>query len=184
MNNNQRPDHDDYKRDIRFDKLPEPSKMPYPGKRPSRFVLFLLMWVPGLGHMYMGLIKRGLFYFSALPLLIYFTVAIARVFPVFTIFTGFSIAALYAVSFFEGLAIRRDIIEGKAVADVIPNLRALAQNKLVRCILIAKLAIAVLHTVVSAIPMPLIVIAVILAAVFFLSKRGKKNDDKGSGDNQ
>ena len=179
--NNQKPDRNDYKYDIRFDKLPEPSRLPYPGKRPSRLVLFLLMGVPGLGHMYMGLIRRGLFFFSALPLLIYFTVSAARVFPFLTVFTGFSIAALYAVSFFESLAIRRDIVEGKEVMDTIPNVRALAKNKLLMAIIIIIVAISVLHTILSAIPHVVLVIAAVAAIAHFIGRRqGGKIDNDGN----
>ena len=177
MSNSQRPDHDDYKRDIRFDKLPEPSKLPYPGKRPSRMILFLLMWAPGLGHMYMGLIKRGLFFFSALPLLIYLTVLAPNT---FAIFTSFGISALYAVSFFEGLSIRRGIIEGKSFSDTIPDLRVFWKNKFVRVILIITLVFAVVDSVLSSFPPVLVIIAVVLAIVFIMSKHGKRGKDDGS----
>ena len=180
--NNQRPEqnHDDYKRDIRFDKIPEPSKLPYPGKRPSRLVLFLLMWAPGLGHMYMGLIRRGLFFFSALPLLIYLSVVLRNSFlPVPGVLAGFAIAALYAVSFFESLSLRRDIIEGKEVADRIPNLRGLLQNKLLVGGLAAVVVISILHAVLSALPWPAF-LAIGIAIFFIISnrkKRGKNSDD-------
>ncbi|MCL2415258.1 MAG: hypothetical protein FWD01_00430 [Defluviitaleaceae bacterium] len=125
-------ERDDYKYDIRFDNVAPPKSVisSRPIRKPSRLILFLLMWIPGLGHMYMGLIRRGLFYMSALPLLIYFTVALSRIAPIFTILTGFSIAALYFVSFFETFVIRRDIMAGKEIADIIPDLRSLLKIKI------------------------------------------------------
>ncbi|MCL2752889.1 MAG: hypothetical protein FWE44_01925 [Defluviitaleaceae bacterium] len=114
---------------------PPPPTMPYHGGRhmgvkvPSRFILFILAWLPGLGHMYMGLIRRGLFYMSATALSIFLTVQMFsnwRFFGFFGIFAAFSIAAVLAVSFFETLSLRRDIVMGKTIEDQLP---AFLKNK-------------------------------------------------------
>ncbi|MCL2350024.1 MAG: hypothetical protein FWC67_00955 [Defluviitaleaceae bacterium] len=132
---------DDYTRDKRVEQNntpPPPPPPPHHGhmpygshpyykpRKPSRFVLFILASLPGLGHMYLGLIRRGLFYVSASALSIFLTVQLAVNFTFFVIPAAFSIAVVYAVAFFESLAIRSDMVMGKEVADKLP---AFLQNK-------------------------------------------------------
>jgi len=112
---------------------PPPPTMPYHGgghytkvKIPSRFILFILACLPGLGHFYIGLIRRGLFYLSATAFAIFLTIQAAINLPLLLVFTVFSIVAVYAVAFFETLVIRRDIAAGKEVVDRLP---AFANNK-------------------------------------------------------
>ena len=135
-------DKNDYTRDTRAEApatSPPPSapphKMPYYGghmpkasgtKVPSRFALLILGCLPGLGHLYMGLIRRGLFYLSAAALAIFLNIQIAMHMPMFAIFTAFAIVAVYAVAFFESLVIRRDIAAGKELVDRLP---AFVNNK-------------------------------------------------------
>ena len=65
-------DKSDYTRDMREEKAPPtppppppPSYPPTPSKAHSRAILLILAFLPGLGHMYLGFIRRGLFYLSA-----------------------------------------------------------------------------------------------------------------------
>jgi len=175
MSNSQKPDQTDYKHDIRFDKVPEPTRLPRSGRSaPSSFVLLMLMFAPGLGHMYLGLIRRGLFYFSALPLLIYLTVTMGRFMPLMTIVTGLSIAALYAVSFFEGLMFRREIAAGKEIPDVIPNIGLLLKNKLFVCVIVILAALSLVRHVLSVIPFPVMPVIVIGIIVYLIVSRKDK----------
>jgi len=125
MSNN----NDDYKRDIRVDSAPHtdarpPYPMPMlPSNKPSRFWMFMLSFLPGLSHMYLGLIRRGLFYISLLAFTIFISVALLLpISGMFGIVMGFSIMTIYAVAFFEAFSIRRDIVMGKEVKDTIPSM--------------------------------------------------------------
>ena len=177
---------DDYKRDIRVDNVP-PGGAAHHGhaahshRRPSRFWLFALSFLPGLSHIYMGLIRRGLFYVSALPILIYLTVVFASNFGIFVLFPAFSIVALYAVAFFESFGIRRDIIMGKEVKDAIPNLGILGGNKVVIIALVVIFAVALGINIISSLPWYAWVILGIVAICYAPSVRRRK-DKKSSGD--
>ena len=133
---------DDYKRDIRLDDAPPDEMIPH--RRPSRFWLFVLSFLPGLSHIYMGLIRRGLFYISALAFVIFFTSVVVPRFSSLGIITGFSIIAIFAVSFFEAFSIRRDIIMGKEVKDTLPNLGIILRNKVFLVVIAVLFAISIL----------------------------------------
>ena len=181
---------DDYKRDIRVDNVP-PGEVPPPyypyaeycRKKPSRFWLFALSFLPGLSHIYMGLIRRGLFYISALPILIYLTVVFASNFGIFVLFPAFSIAALFAVSFFEAFSIRRDIIMGREVKDTIPNLGILGGNKVVIIALILIFALALGINILSSLPWYAWVILGVVAVVYAPIMRGKNKKNTQNDEN-
>jgi hypothetical protein len=153
--------------------MPPMPYSPYGTKRPSRFVIFILAFLPGLSHMYLGLIKRGLFYISAVALVLFLTVQFGSGgLASLTIFTGFATAALYAVAFFEAFSIRRDIIMGKEPSDVIPNF---VKNRTFLLIIAAMLVFVIVINVLSFIPFPLWLAAIAaLIVVFALRKNTKK----------
>ena len=164
-------DNDDYKRDIRAVTPPAEGPVPEPGRhyghvrRPSRFWLFMLSPLPGLGHMYLGLIRRGLFYVSALALLVFLTTTLAPSFLV--ILTGFSMAALFAVAFFETLVIRRDILMGKEVKDVVPNIGFLVKNKSLMAIVVVIMIVALGINIITSLRWYAWVVIGIVAVVYF-----------------
>ena len=138
-------------------------------RRPSRFILLLLAFFPGLGHMYLGLIRRGLFYLAGTAFLVFLTVQFAMTIPLMTILTGFSIFALMAVAFFEGFTLRRDMATGKEVADALPKF---ITNKTILVAIGAILVIAVLASIISSVSW--IVWAIVgVAVVIFASKKKK-----------
>ena len=171
---------DDYKRDIRLDSAPSDEKMPH--RRPSRFWLFVLSFLPGLSHIYMGLIRRGLFYISALPILIYVTVVFASNLGIFVLFPAFSIAALFAVAFFESFSIRRDIIMGKEVKDTIPNLGVFGGNKVVIIALAVIFALALGINILARLPWYAWLILGIIAVVYAPVARGKNRKKSSNGE--
>ena len=177
--------NDDYKRDIRFEGAPSPSEAHH-HRRPSRFWLFAFSFLPGLSHIYMGLIRRGLFYISALPILIYLTVVFASNFGVFVLFPAFSIAALFAVAFFESFGIRRDIIMGKEVKDNIPNFGMIGGNKVVFIALGIILAVALGVNILARLPWYAWLVLGIVAVCYapYLNgknrKKSSKNEDGGN----
>jgi len=189
MTNNQ---NDDYKRDIRQEQQPapppgsspSPPHMPYTYphahahahiKRPNRFLLFILSPLPGLGHMYMGLMRRGLFYIFALALIILLTVAIAP--SILVVLTSFAIAALFAMAFFEAFAIRRDIVMGKEAKDTLPNIAMFGggKNKALLAVLIFAFVVVLGINILTALPWyAWLVIGIV--AVCYLSMRHDKKE--------
>ena len=178
---------DDYKRDIRTDAAPPHPHYhtPHHARRPSRFWIFVLSFLPGLGHIYLGLIRRGLFYIAALALLSFLSVAVIPSFGPLGILTGFAMAALYAVSFFEAFGIRRDIIMGKEVKDTIPNIGPFGKSKNLLFVCVAIVAVSLAFNILAALPGPVWVVAGIVAVCYFYAKsegrksgKGKDNQDK------
>jgi len=177
-------DEHDYKRDIRLEspKTERPESAPPPTyhttttttRRPSRFMLLLFSPLPGLGHMYLGLIRRGLFYMFSLALLIFLTVVLAP--SLLVIFTSFAMAALAAVSFFEAFIIRRDMVMGKEIADTIPNLAFVGKNKTILAIAIAVLAVIVGINILGALPWYAWVVIGIVAVCYIGTKAPIKRD--------
>lgn len=169
-------DTSDYTKDNRAGASPPPPHYPYPmpygaaPRKPSRFLLFILSGcVPGLGHMYLGMIRRGLFYMAGIALLVFLTVQLAvnglgTLIPL----TGFGLFALYAVSFFESFIIRRDIVSGKEVSDTIPNF---VTDKRFLIGLGAVLALAVLSSIISAVPWFVWVVAGVVILIFSSKKK-------------
>jgi hypothetical protein len=177
---------DDYKRDIRADGMMPTVDTSARRRRPSRFWLLALSFLPGLSHIYMGLIRRGLFYISALALVIFFTSVIVPILNLLGIFAGFSIVALYAVSFFEAFSIRRDIIMGKEVKDALPNLAWLGGNKAVLILIAVIFAIALGINILARLPWYAWLILGIVAvcyAPYLRRKKGKKLSNDENGEN-
>ncbi|MCL2574846.1 MAG: hypothetical protein FWE33_00275 [Defluviitaleaceae bacterium] len=179
-------DKSDYTRDNRAEAPtpaapPVPPPPPYYGgyhgypviKKPSRFILFILACIPGLGHMYMGLIRRGLFYLSATAFTIFMTVVAGMNFWILTPLTSFAILAVYAVAFFESLSIRRDFVMGKEVVDRLPAF--VAGKGFVPIIALAALAVFAIGFLASLTWQGWIIIILIavLCAVLFSRKKTK-----------
>jgi len=131
----------------------------------------------------MGLIRRGLFYISALALVIFFSSALVPGFGIFRIITGFSIVALYAVSFFEAFSIRRDMIMGKEVKDAIPNFGILGGNKVVLIAVGIIFAAALGINILARLPWYAWLILGIVAVCYAPSLRGKKRKESSNNDN-
>ncbi|MCL2573897.1 MAG: hypothetical protein FWE34_05015 [Defluviitaleaceae bacterium] len=182
---------DDYKRDIRAEAESHGDVPPhYPHtehhtRRPSRFWLLMLSFLPGLSHIYLGLIRRGLFYISALAFIIFITSMVVPVFGIFGVFTGFAIVAIYAVSFFEAFSIRRDIIMGKEVKDAIPTLGLTGGSKTVLIVMTVMLVIAFAIHILARLPwygwLILGVVAVCYAPTLYRKKSKKDSSDESSG---
>ena len=176
--------NDDYKRDIRAEGTLPSSEVPYHHRRPSRFWLFALSFLPGLSHIYLGLIRRGLFYISALPILIYLTVVFASNFGIFVLFPAFSIAALFAVAFFESFSIRRDIIMGKEVKDTMPSFGMPGGSKAVIIAIGVILVVALGVNILARLPWYAWLVLGIVAICYAPSLRGKNRkkmlNDKNS----
>jgi len=175
---------DDYKRDIRLDKasVDEAPNHPHVAshRRPSRFWLLALSFLPGLSHIYMGLIRRGLFYVATLALVIFFSSVIVPDFARLSVLTGFAIFAIYAVSFFEAFSIRRDIIIGKEIKDAIPNFGIIGGNRVVLIAIGIIFAIALGINILSNLPWYAWLILGIVAVCYAPSvraKKGKKSSD-------
>ena len=124
MNHYDEIDKSDYTRDIREPAPPPPPPPPAAPprpRRPSRLVLFILAFLPGLGHMYLGLMRRGLFYLSAFAFAIFITVQFGMMgVGAIIVLAAFTIVAVVAAAFFEALVARRDIAMGRELADNIP----------------------------------------------------------------
>ena len=169
----------DYKYDMRQEHTtpaapPAPPKGAYP-KRPSRFWLFLLSFIPGVGHMYLGLIRRGLFYFSALALMIYLTATLSIGGGSFlTIFSSFAKGAIFFVSFFEAFKLRREMVMGNDVKDEFPAFLARKEILMVVAVIVL---LSFFTNLIAALPWFGWLI-VILFAIKHLSRRRK--DDNGS----
>ena len=178
MSNNTNRD-DDYKRDIRLEHphTPPHHHGTYPIRRPSRFWLFVLSPLPGLSHMYLGLIRRGLFYMASLALLIFLTTAIAP--SILVILTSFAKFAIFAVAFFESFAIRRDIVMGKDVSDSTPNIAALRKNKTLFAAVIIVVAVVVGLRVLAILGWLIWFIAISAIALYFLWNSDKKKPKDG-----
>jgi len=128
--------------------------------------------------MYLGLIRRGLFYMTSLALLIFLTTAIAP--SILVILTSFAKFALFAVAFFESFAIRRDIVMGKDVSDSIPNIDALRKNKTLFAAVIIVAAVVIGLRVLASLGGLVWPIAISSAiALYFLWNSDKKKPKDG-----
>jgi len=126
--------------------------------------------------MYLGLIRRGLFYVSALAMLVFLTTALAP--SILIILTSFAKFALFAVAFFESFSIRRDIIMGKEVSDTIPNIALLRKNKTLFAAVIIVVAVLLgVHTLASLGWYVWLVVGIVAVAYFAinLNKKGPKD---------
>ena len=168
--------NDDYKRDMRLETPPPAPHHAAPPRRPSRFWLFMLSLLPGTGHMYLGLIRRGLFYMTSLALLIFLTTVIAP--SALVILTSFAKAALFAVAFFESFAIRRDIVMGKEVADTVPTFSAHGRNKSLLVLVLVVVAILVSVNILSSLNWIVWLVLGIVAVAIFTSKKKSRDDSQ------
>jgi hypothetical protein len=151
--------------------------MPYGGgkvKKPSRFLLFMLAFLPGLGHMYLGLMRRGIFFLSAFAFSIFVTVqlGIMGIAP-FIVLGAFSIVAAVVIPFFEALSLRRGIVAGIKPEDCIP---AFAKSPLVLVIVAFFLIVPFVVNILSALPwfVWLILLIVLAAAFGWFNKKPKE----------
>ena len=103
-------------------KEPIPPGMPVPMKDINAFFLFCLSAVPGLNYMYMGLMKRGLFFMSSFFLV--FAIILFADFPALLMV----VAIIMFYSFFDGFKIRREILAGKTVNDDVDDILPILVN--------------------------------------------------------
>jgi len=144
----------------------------------------LSLFLPGLSHMYLGLIRRGLFYISVLAFTIFISVALLLpISGIFGIFMGFSIMTIYAVSFFEAFSIRRDIVMGKEVKDTIPNLGIFGSGKVILIIAIVILALVFGVNILSSLPWYAWLILGIVAICYAPFLRKKKGEQPPNDEN-
>jgi len=141
---------------------PPPSYPPTPSKAHSRAILLILAFLPGLGHMYLGFIRRGLFYLSAFAFSIFITTqfGIMGAAP-FVVLAVFGIVGTVAIAFFESLVIRRDLAHGKEINDQLP---AFAKNRVVLTVVGIFVVIPFLVNVLAAMP-PFVWVFIIFACV-------------------
>ena len=93
-------------------------RVKYPHARSHNLlIVFLLSMCPGVAHMYMGLMKRGLLILSSFFLSIW--LANTLYMPVFL---GLFIAAVWIVSFFDAINTRKRIISGEYVDDCVSDI--------------------------------------------------------------
>lgn len=90
---------------------------PRHAKGRSKAALFILSFLPGLGYMYLGLIKRGLLVMSAFFLNIYLLAEFSV--PLL----AFLVPVIFFASFFDGFSILRRINAGEAVTDSIDDIK-------------------------------------------------------------
>ncbi|MCL2169202.1 MAG: hypothetical protein FWB74_04160, partial [Defluviitaleaceae bacterium] len=143
---------------------PPPPTPPSKTKPHSRAALLILAFLPGLGHMYLGFMRRGLFYLSAFAFTIFVTTqfGIMGASP-FVILAAFSIVATVAMAFFETLVIRRDLASGKDINDQLPTF---AKNRVVLTIVGIFIVIPFLVNILASMP-PFVWVFLIVACVGF-----------------
>ena len=80
-------------------------------RRYSGFITFLASLIPGMGHVYLGLIKRGMFFLSSLFLSCY----LLTIFH--SVAFAFMVALIALISFFDAFRIRNLLNSGTKVED-------------------------------------------------------------------
>ena len=131
--------------------------------------LHVILWamvfpLPGLLHMYMGLMRRGLFF----CLLFFAAIYVADV------SYGFALAlpVIFFYTFFDALGYRRLINAGEVPPDKIPELREIglwaAKHPMLTMIIAAVAVVVMLDEHV------IILIALFLAAAYFMSRKNNK----------
>ena len=88
----------------------------YRPKLPSKLLYIFLGLLPGLGYMYLGLIKRGLFVMSSFFLTIFLLTQFNSIIFVFLI------PIILFASFFDGLKLLRMMREGEVVEDSVSDI--------------------------------------------------------------
>jgi hypothetical protein len=141
---------------------------------PSKFLLFILSALPGLGYMYLGLIKRGLLVMAAFFLNIYLMAQFEI--PML----AFVIPIIFFASFFDGFKILRQIREGQTVEDTVEDLLGFVSKH--KVIIFGALAVVISLGVLNNMlywsfgrVSPLITLLVIIAVAgyFFFIRGGK-----------
>jgi len=110
-------------------------------ERSSKFLLFILSALPGLGYMYLGLIKRGIFAMMMFFLTIYLSTMFGMM--------GFLIPVVFFATFFDGFRILRQQREGEHVVDGIEDITAFFRGRKVGVIVIGSVAAILLINVLS-----------------------------------
>lgn len=144
-----------------------------PTKRNMRVnLLQVLIWgfLPGLSHMSMGLMKRGLFFCATFFLAIY---ASSEFIPMIAL----AIPIIFFYSFFDALSLRRLINSGEVVIDAFPSLPDLrtqiVDHPILSTILIFLILARLIHLNIG----PIIVVLLIVFAIFSIKKRNSSKND-------
>ncbi|MCL2352396.1 MAG: hypothetical protein FWC55_07690 [Firmicutes bacterium] len=102
-------------------------------RRISKFLLFVCSLIlPGVGYMYLGLMKRGLFTLTS------FFVLVSVIAVLHMPILGVLICILWITAFFDGFHIRRKLVDGVRVEDGIEDIAAFVRrNKAVVIVMAA-----------------------------------------------
>ena len=101
-----------------------------PKQKVNRGLLFIftVFFPPGVGYMYMGLIKRGLFVMLGFFFLVF--LLSTGLGSLADTFLGFSLIAVYFACIFDSFALRRRIVHGEVVEDGVDSMiNGLLSNK-------------------------------------------------------
>ena len=136
----------------------------------NKFFLFILSALPGLGYMYLGLIKRGIFAMMAFFATCYLTGNLSWLFC-------FPMIAIIFASFFDGFKILGQMREGIIVPDTIDDIMDFAKKH--KTIIIGAIVVVIALDLIPRVLFgffnlaPLVLIGL---GVYFLFFRKKTND--------
>ncbi|MDR2899560.1 MAG: hypothetical protein LBU94_04530 [Clostridiales bacterium] len=99
------------------------------------FFLFCLSALPGLNYMYIGLMKRGMFFMSLFFLICFIMGTLNAPMLIFALF----MEMFY--SFFDGFKIRRQILNGEHVNDDVDDVLGFYQNNKGLCYIVTALVV-------------------------------------------
>ena len=85
-------------------------------KNSNLLIVFILSALPGMAHMYMGLMKRGLFIMSS------FFISIWLVAEMHFSYFGFLIAMICVAAFFDAMNTRKRIVAGDYIEDGVADI--------------------------------------------------------------
>ncbi len=159
------------------------AKPPVEGRKIFNILLVLLFSaIPGGAQMYMGLLKRGLFFMISFFTAIFLT---QTVFGPASFVPSFLIAIVFFTSFFDGILTRRKFIAGEVVSDNINDFKNLFYEN--KGIAIAFIGILVASSFFQSFRflthdrVPAFGIMILVLGILFLRKRrtcgSKKHDD-------
>jgi len=131
-------------------------------RKVSRLWILLLSMLPGLGHMAMGFMKRGLFFMSAFFGVIY---VMSLGFP----FLSFVLVVLFFASLCDAQGRRRRINNGEYVRDDIDDILRLATTCKTPILIV--LSVMVLHRLTNHSGAGFIVIILVCLAIWHFIKR-------------
>jgi hypothetical protein len=134
----------------------------------NKFLLFIMGALPGLGYMYVGLLKRGLFTMAAFSATIYLIATVSGWF-------AFPLAAIVFASFFDGFRLLRQAREGMALQDGIEDLLAFLKKHKVAIlgVVVGIIALELLGNVVRNLSSVTPFILIALGAYFLFFKKRK-----------